>query len=58
MNTGEKRATKIIFPFGLYLKQLFLADTYTICINPFRFWHKYKINYLETCFELDTVQYL
>jgi|GEM_PF-3031657 len=58
MNTGERRAIKIGFPFGLYLRQLFSADTYVRYINPFSFWHRYKINHLETCHELDTVEYL
>lgn len=58
MNTGEKRAVKIGFPFGLYLKQLFSADTYVRYINPFSFWHRYKIDHLKTCHELDTVKYL
>ena len=58
MNAGEKRAIKIGFPFGLYLKQLFSTDTYVRYINPFSFWRRYKIDYLKTCHELDTVQYL
>jgi len=58
MNTGEKRAVKIGFPFGLYFRQLFFADTYVRYINPFSFWHRYKINHLETCRELNTVRYL
>ena len=58
MNTGDKQAAKIGFPFGLYLKQLFSADTYVRYINPFSFWRRYRINYLETCYELNTVQHL
>ena len=58
MDTGEKRSIKIGFPFNLYFKQLFLADTYARFINPFRFWRKYQINHLETCRELDIVQNL
>lgn len=54
----EKRTTKMSFPFGLYLKQLFSADTYVKYINPFSFWHRYKIDRLEACRELDTVKYL
>ena len=58
MNTGEKRGIKMGFPGGLYLRQLFSADTYVRHINPFSFWRRYKINHLESCRELDTVQYL
>ena len=58
MNTGEKRAIKIGFPFGLYLKQLFSADTYVRYVNPFSFWHRYKIDRLKACYEMDTVEYL
>ena len=58
MNTGEKRAIKIGFPFSLYFKQLFSADTYARYINPFSFWHRYKIDHLKACHELDTVKYL
>lgn len=58
MTTTEKRPTKISFPFGLYLRQLFSADTYVRFINPFSFWRRYRINHLETCGELDTVEYL
>ncbi|MEM7759210.1 MAG: hypothetical protein AAF298_13955 [Cyanobacteria bacterium P01_A01_bin.40] len=58
MSTGEKRQIKIGFPFNLYLKQLFSTDSYVRDINPFSFWRRYRINHLETCHELNTVQYL
>ena len=58
MNAGEKLPIKIAFPFSLYLKQLFSTDPYVRYINPFSFWRRYKINHLETCHELNTVQYL
>lgn len=58
MNIGEKGAIKIGFPFGLYLKQLFSADTYVRYINPFNFWRRYRIDHLETCRELSTVKHL
>jgi hypothetical protein len=58
MTTQQKTATKISFPFGLYLQQLFSADVYVRFINPFGFWRRYRINHLETCQELDTVEYL
>lgn len=54
----EKYPIKIGFPFSLYLKQLFSTDAYVRHINPFSFWHRYKIDRLETCYELNTVQYL
>ena len=58
MTIKEKRPIKISFPFSLYFKQLFTADTYVRYINPFSFWRRYRINHLETCRELDTVEYL
>ena len=58
MNTEEKRAVKIGFPFGLYFKQLFSADTYVRYVNPFSFWHRYKIDHLKACHELNTVKHL
>lgn len=57
MNTEEKRLIKMGFPFDLYLKQLFSADSYVRYINPFNFWHRYKINHLETCRDLNPVQH-
>ncbi len=57
MNIEEKRLVKISFPFGQYFQQLFAADTYVRFINPFSFWRRYKIEHLETCRELNTVQY-
>ncbi|MGF1590233.1 MAG: hypothetical protein ACFCU7_13500 [Pleurocapsa sp.] len=58
MTIKEKRSVNISFPFGLYFQQLFSTDTYVRLINPFSFWHQYKINHLESCCELDTVAYL
>jgi HSP20 family protein len=58
MNTKEARQIKVNFPFSLYFKQLFAQDTYVRFINPFSFWRRHRIEYLETCCELNTVQYL
>jgi hypothetical protein len=58
MNTQEARQIKVNFPFSLYFKQLFAQDTYVRFINPFSFWRRHRIEYLETCCELNTVQYL
>ena len=58
MNAGARQQIKIGFPFRCYLKQLFSADTYVRYVNPFNFWHKYKINHLETCGEINTIQHL
>ena len=58
MNTEEKRAVKIGFPFGLYFKQLFSANTYARYINPFSFWRRYRIDHLKTCHALNTVRHL
>ncbi len=58
MTIKEKRPVNLSFPFGLYFQQLFSTDTYVRLVNPFSFWHRYKINHLERCCELDTVEYL
>jgi hypothetical protein len=58
MNTKKARQIKVNFPFSLYFKQLFAQDTYVRFINPFSFWRRHRIKYLETCCELNTVQYL
>jgi hypothetical protein len=57
MTTRDRKPIKISFPIGLYFEQLFSADTYVRFINPFSFWRRYRINHLETCRELDPVQY-
>jgi hypothetical protein len=58
MDAKEARQIKVSFPFNLYFKQLFAQDTYVRFINPFSFWRRHRINHLETCCELNTVQYL
>jgi hypothetical protein len=58
MNTKEARPIKVNFPFSLYFRQLFAQDTYVRFINPFSFWRRHRINHLETCSALNTVQYL
>lgn len=58
MSKRQTRAIKISFPFGLYFEQLFYNDTYVRFINPFSFQRKYRIKHLESCRELNTVQYL
>lgn len=58
MNTKEARQIKVNFPFSLYFQQLFTQDTYVRFINPFSFWHRYRINFLETCCELNAVEHL
>ena len=47
---------KISFPFLLYFKQLFAANIYVKFINPFDFWRRYRINHLEKCREINTIQ--
>ena len=58
MNIGAKRPIKLGFPYSLYFKQLFSKDTYVRFINPVSFWRRYKIDRLESCHELNMVQYL
>ncbi len=58
MATEEKQLIKIRFPFNLYFRQLFSADTYVKFINPFSFWRRYRINHLETCQNINTVEHI
>lgn len=58
MKTKEKQKIKIGFPFKLYFKQLFCPDLYVRLINPFRFWHRYKLDRLEACWDFNTIQHL
>ncbi len=58
MKTKEKQKIKIGFPFKLYFKQLFCPDLYVRLINPFRFWHRYKLDRLEACWDFNIIQYL
>ena len=58
MQIKEAKKSKIRFPVGLYFQQLVSSDTYAKFVNPFSFWHKYKINHLETSWEFDIVQHL
>ncbi|BAZ40950.1 hypothetical protein NIES4101_69120 [Calothrix sp. NIES-4101] len=47
---------KIKFPLWQYLNQP-LKHPKTV-INPFRFWHNYKIQRLEYCWNFDRIQFL
>lgn len=58
MNTTETKPIKLSFPWSLYFEQLFSKDTYVRFINPWSFWREYRIKHLESCRELNTVQYL
>ena len=49
---------KFHFPWSLYFRQLFAADTYVRFVNPFNFWREQKIEHLESCSELDLVEHL
>ena len=56
MKTQEKQKIKINFPLSQYFQQLFASDIYVKFINPFSFWHRYRINHLEACWEINIVQ--
>ena len=53
-----KQPIKLGFPYRLYFKQLFSQDIYVRLINPVNFWRRYRIDRLEACHELNTVQHL
>ncbi|GAB4532785.1 MAG: hypothetical protein Tsb0014_17580 [Pleurocapsa sp.] len=58
MTIKEEQKIKVNFPISQYFQQLFSPDLYVKFINPFRFWRRYRINHLENCWAIDTVQYL
>ncbi len=58
MTIREEQKIKVKFPISQYLQQLFCPDTYVKFINPFNFRRRYRINHLETCWEIDIVQHL
>ena len=58
MKTRVGQKIKIRFPLNLYFQQLVGHDTDVKRINPFSFWRKYRMNYLETCWAINVVQYL
>jgi hypothetical protein len=58
MKANEPKNIKISFPFSLYFQQLCAPDVYVKYFNPWQFWRRYRIIYLETCWELNLVQYL
>jgi hypothetical protein len=47
---------KIRFPLWQYLKQL-LVDKSKV-INPFKFWHNYRVQMLENCWKIDSISLL
>lgn len=58
MKTQAERKTNLSFPVGLYFRQFFASDRAVKFINPFSFWHQYKIDYLETCWQFDPIRFL
>lgn len=58
MTIKEEHQIKVNFPLSKYLQQLFSSDVYVRFINPFSFWRRYRIERLETCWEIDTVKNL
>jgi hypothetical protein len=52
----QRNKIKIRFPLWKYLNQP-LFDRTTV-INPLCFWHNYKIQLLDSCWELDTIELL
>jgi hypothetical protein len=37
------------FPFWPYLNQPVFSRTYNTVLNPWRFWHRYQVQFLERC---------
>lgn len=57
MKAQAEPKTKISF-LGLYFRQLIDPHTYVRSFNPITFWHRYRIKYLESCWEIDLVRHL
>lgn len=58
MNIKEGRKTTIKFPIQKYFKQIVPSFDYVTFINPFKFWHRYKIDHLEICYEYNLILFL
>jgi hypothetical protein len=58
MKIQKVQQIKLRFPLHLYFQQLFTPDLYVKFISPFSFWRRYRINYLETCWEFNWVRHL
>ncbi len=48
---------KVNFPVLLYFQQLFAANIHVKFLNPFSFWRKYKVEYLEKCWNFDMIRH-
>lgn len=51
MKVREEGKTAIKFPVGKYFRQIFSNSAYVTIINPFKFWRKYRVERLESCYE-------
>ena len=58
MAIREKHQFKVNFPLIEYFEQLFASESYVRFVNPFQFWRRYRINYLEVCWSHNLVQHL
>lgn len=58
MKAKAEQKIKISFLISQYFQQLFDSDPHVKFINPFSFWRRYRINHLESCWEIDIVRYL
>ncbi len=57
MNTTSS-PTKNGFPFAEYLNQLLFNPNNQTILNPFKFWHIYRIEQLEHCWKQDWTELL
>jgi hypothetical protein len=48
--------TNLRFPLWKYLNQPLFKET--TVLNPFQFWHRYRIQSLEHCWENNAVSFL
>ena len=58
MKVKEEGKTTIKFPIQKYFQQIFSNSAYVTIINPFKFWRRYRIEHLESCYEYNLILFL
>lgn len=58
MKVREEGKISIKFPIQKYFNQIFSNSAYVTIINPFKFWRRYRIEHLESCYQYNLVRFL